>query len=101
MKEQAHDADTAEPGITFAYISHNAPTNGLLLTFNCAKGASGSSTGYPMQLIGQYDGHSLFYRHKNGDNGTWMPWKRILTDYDYTSVLNNTYLPLAGGTMTG
>ena len=51
--------------------------------------------------MGQYDGHSLFYRHKNGDNGTWLPWKRILTDYDYTSILNNTYLPLTGGTMTG
>ena len=100
IREQTHDADTAEPGITFAYASHNAPTTGLLLTFNCTSGASGS-TNYPMQLIGQYNGHSLFYRHKNGDNGTWMPWKRILTDYDYTSVLNNTYLPLTGGTMIG
>ena len=90
----------AEPGITFAYTSHNAPTTGILLTFNCTSEASWS-TDYPMQLMGQYNGHSLFYRHKNGDNGTWMPWKRILTDYDYTSVLNNTYLPLSGGTMSG
>lgn len=100
IREQTHDADTAEPGITFAYAQHNAPTTGLLLTFNCTSGASGS-TNYPMQFIGQYNGNSLYYRHKNGDNGTWMPWKRILTDYDYTSVLNNTYLPLSGGTLTG
>lgn len=36
----------------------------------------------------------------NADN-TWNPWRKVLTDYNYTSILNNTYLPLSGGTMTG
>ena len=45
---------------------------------------------------------NLYFRSSttNADN-TWNPWRKVLTDYNYTSILNNTYLPLTGGTMTG
>lgn len=45
---------------------------------------------------------NLYFRSSttNADN-TWNPWRKVLTDYNYTSILNNTYLPLTGGTLTG
>ena len=45
---------------------------------------------------------NLYFRSSttNADN-TWNPWRKVLTDYNYTSILNNTYLPLSGGTMSG
>ena len=45
---------------------------------------------------------NLYFRSSttNADNA-WNPWRKVLTDYNYTSILNNTYLPLSGGTMSG
>lgn len=45
---------------------------------------------------------NLYFRSSttNADN-TWNPWRKVLTDYNYTSILNNTYLPLTGGTLSG
>ena len=45
---------------------------------------------------------NLYFRSSttSADN-TWNPWRKVLTDYNYTSILNNTYLPLTGGTLTG
>lgn len=38
--------------------------------------------------------NDMFFRGKRTD-----PWKTVLNDSNYASILNNTYLPLAGGTM--
>lgn len=45
---------------------------------------------------------NLYFRSSttSADN-TWNPWRKVLTDYNYTSILNNTYLPLTGGTLSG
>ena len=59
-------------------------------------------TGGPFAELTITGGQNLYFRSSttNSDN-TWNPWRIVLTDYNYTSILNNTYLPLTGGTLTG
>ena len=59
-------------------------------------------TGGPFAELTITGNQNLYFRSSttNADN-TWNPWRKVLTDYNYTSVLNNTYLPLSGGTLTG
>ena len=72
----------------FTY-ANNAPLSGCIAHF----GASG----YGIQLNGDYQGDSFSMRSRNGDNATWRPWKRLLTDYNY-----NNYSPtLTGGNASG
>ena len=72
----------------FTY-SNGAPLTGCVAHFGAA--------GYGIQLNGDYGGDSFSMRSRNGDAGTWRPWKRLLTDYNY-----NAYaLPLSGGTLSG
>ena len=55
--------------------------------------------GYPHQ-IAFTTANNLW--HRIGTSATsWGSWVKILDSNNYQSVLNNTYLPLAGGTMTG
>ena len=83
------DANTfAENRSGFTY-SNNAPLTGALVYFGAA--------GYGIQLNGNYNGDDFSIRSRNGDAGSWRPWKRILTDYNYSSYA----LPLSGGTLTG
>jgi hypothetical protein len=78
------------PGNRSAFTySNGAPLTGCIAHFGAA--------GYGIQLNGDYQGDSFSMRSRNGDAGTWRPWKRLLTDYNY-----NAYaLPLSGGTLTG
>jgi hypothetical protein len=72
----------------FTY-SNGAPLTGCVAHFGAA--------GYGIQLNGDYGGDSFSMRSRNGDNGTWKAWKRLLTDYNYTS-----YSPtLTGGGASG
>ena len=59
-------------------------------------------TGGPFAELAITGNQNLYFRSSttNADN-TWNPWRKVLTDYNYTSILNNTYLPLSGGTLTG
>ena len=59
-------------------------------------------TGGPFAELTITGNQNLYFRSSttSADN-TWNPWRKVLTDYNYTSILNNTYLPLSGGTMTG
>jgi hypothetical protein len=61
---------------SFTY-SNNAPLTGTIATF--------PSSGYDLQLNANYNGHDLYFRSRNGDAGSWMSWKRVLTDNNYTS----------------
>jgi hypothetical protein len=78
------------PGNRSAFTySNGAPLTGCIAHF----GASG----YGIQLNGDYGGDSFSMRSRNGDNATWRPWKRLLTDYNY-----NNYSPtLTGGNASG
>ena len=59
-------------------------------------------SGGPFAELAITGNQNLYFRSSttNADN-TWNPWRKVLTDYNYTSILNNTYLPLTGGTLTG
>lgn len=47
-----------------------------------------------------YDGKDIYTRCYHGTNKKWSDWHVILTSGNVSNILNNTYLPLAGGTMT-
>lgn len=59
-------------------------------------------TGGPFAELTITGNQNLYFRSSttSADN-TWNPWRKVLTDYNYTSILNNTYLPLTGGTLSG
>lgn len=67
----ANTIDESRSGFTYAY---GAPYNGCIAHF----GASG----YGIQLNGSYGGDAFAMRSRNGDNGTWRPWKTLYTDYN-------------------
>ena len=77
-----------ENSAAFTY-SNNAPLTGCIAYF--------PASGYGIQLNGDYGGDSFSMRSRNGDNGTFRPWKRLLTDFNY-----NSYSPtLTGGGASG
>lgn len=70
----SHNANDLLSGTTFAYSTHsNCPTTGTIVAFNCI-----NSTGYPLQLQGKYYGEELWFRNRNGDNGTWQTWRELI-----------------------
>jgi len=80
-------------GFTTGYPGTNAdgmPGNRSAFTYSNAAPLTGciahfGASGYGIQLNGDYYGDSFSLRSRNGDNGTWRPWKRMLTDYNYSS----------------
>ena len=75
-----YDANTlynvgyARSAFTYA---NNAPWTGPLAML--------PAQGYDLQFNAQYAGDEMSFRARNGDNGTWRPWKRVLTDYNISS----------------
>lgn len=67
----ANTIDESRSGFTYA---NGAPHSGCIAHF----GASG----YGIQLNGNYGGDTFAMRSRNGDNGTWRPWKTLYTDYN-------------------
>ena len=65
-------------GFGFCYndSSDGADLNGVYLT------VSGMTDNkYRLQLLGQYNGNNwLAYRTRNGDEQSWNPWHKVLTD---------------------
>ena len=81
----------------FGYSSDGFPTSGSFISFG------GLNNRYVTQIQGSYFGAGIYYRTRNDDNGTWNNWHTILDDvnaYTKTSA-DNTFLKLAGGTITG
>ena len=63
----------------FAYSTHsNVPVTGVLTTF------SGGNDGYNWQMAKGYTWRGLYIRQRNGDNGTWSDWVRLLDESDLT-----------------
>lgn len=75
-----HDAnDISGNGAVFAYERHsNVPNTGVLVTFR------GASDNYRWQMSKSYWSKSLHIRQRNGDNGTWSNWLRLLDESDLT-----------------
>lgn len=78
--QDTHDAnDISGNSAVFAYEQHsNVPNTGVLVTFR------GASDGYRWQMSKSYYSRSLCIRQRNGDNGTWSNWLRLLDESDLT-----------------
>ena len=87
----SHNANDLHGGTTFAYTSHNCPTTGTIVSFDCS-----SSNNYGLQLQGAYSGDRLFFRNRNGDNNTWRNWSELCN----LSTLNSN-LPTHGSNSNG
>lgn len=63
-------------GFCYSDSSDGADLNGVYLT------VSGMTDNkYRLQLLGQYNGSNwLAYRTRNGDEQSWNPWHKVLTD---------------------
>ena len=63
-------------GFCYSDSSDGAALNGVYLT------VSGMlDNKYRLQLLGQYNGSNwLAYRTRNGDEQSWNPWQKVLTD---------------------
>lgn len=79
-ESETHDAnDITGNGAVFAYRNHsNVPTQGVLVTFR------GGSDGYRWQMAKSYVNRTLYIRQRDGDNGTWSNWLRLLDESDLT-----------------
>jgi len=80
------DANTMDENRSGFTYSNNAPLTGCIAYF----GASG----YGMQLNGNYNGDLFSIRSRNGDAGSWRPWKRLITDYNIGDYKANGALKL-------
>lgn len=83
------DANTIPSNSSGFSYANNAPHSGPLTHFGAG--------GYGLQFSAQYSGNEMDFRTRNGDNATFRPWKRVLTDVN----INSYALPLTGGTLTG
>lgn len=78
---ETHNAnDISGNGAVFAYSTHsNLPTTGVLVTF---KGDRANGNSYNWQISKSYADNGLFVRQRNGDNGVWSNWIRLLNTDD-------------------
>lgn len=84
---------------------------GDVYTYNTYDSNTGSPTAYTsvigfgrgtagtVEIAGGWCNNHLYWRSLRDCCDDWYPWRTVLDNSNYTSVLNNTYLPLAGGTM--
>lgn len=69
----ATDANTVASNSSSFCYSVNAAATGPLAYFE--------ASGYGLQLsCGYGDGSNFYWRVRNGDNGTWQSWRRVLTE---------------------
>ena len=66
----SHNVNDLHGAVTFAYTTHGAPATGTIVSFDCAANSS-----YTFQMMAGYSDQHLYYRTRNGDNGTWGPWR--------------------------
>lgn len=77
---ETHNANDIKGNASvFAYSTHsNVPVTGVLTTF------SGGNDAYNWQMSKAYTNRALYIRQRNGDNGTWSNWVRLLDESDLT-----------------
>lgn len=87
------------------YYTSNGPSTTLgASTVDGSLYSQAHSSSWVSQIAQDYRNGNLFIRGKS--NGTWQPWKAVLTSVNYSSYCapashTHSYLPLSGGTLTG
>ena len=84
-------------GDVYTYNTHSSNT-GSPTTYTSVIGF-GRGTGGTVEIAGGWCNTNLYWRSLRDCCENWFSWRTVLDDSNYASVLNNTYLPLAGGTM--
>lgn len=84
-------------GDVYTYNTHNGNT-GSPTTYTSVIGF-GRGTGGTVEIAGGWCDTNLYWRSLRDCCENWFSWRTVLDDSNYASILNNTYLPLAGGTM--
>lgn len=96
------DAIRHQTGIVLADAPYNVAGYGYSAHAWKASGPAmsiGIAEGYLMQIQSSNSDGSLYHRHVNA--GTPLSWYKILDENNYASVLDDIYLRLTGGTVTG
>ena len=86
-------------GDVYTYNTYNGNT-GSPTTYSSVIGF-GRGTGGTVEIAGGWCNTNLYWRSLGDCCENWFSWRAVLDESNYASVLNNTYLPLAGGTMKG
>jgi hypothetical protein len=82
------------------YYTSNGPATSLGATTNDGSlWAQAYSDIWVTQIAQDYRDGALFVRGKN--NGTWKPWLAVLDSSNFHDFLKDTYVNVAGDTMTG
>ena len=84
-------------GDVYTYNTHNSNT-GSPTTYSSVIGF-GRGTGGTVEIAGGWCNTNLYWRSLRDCCENWFSWRAVLDESNYASILNNTYLPLAGGTM--
>lgn len=90
---------TQEYGDVYTYNTHSSNT-GSATTYSSVIGFGRGVAG-TVEIAGGWCNTNLYWRSLRDCCEDWFAWRTVLDDSNYASVLNNTYLPLAGGTMKG
>ena len=86
-------------GDVYTYNTHSSNT-GSATTYSSVIGFGRGVAG-TVEIAGGWCNTNLYWRSLKDCCEDWFAWRTVLDDSNYASVLNNTYLPLAGGTMKG
>ena len=86
-------------GDVYTYNTHSDNT-GSATTYSSVIGF-GRGTGGTVEIAGGWCDTNLYWRSLRDCCEDWHSWRAVLDESNYASILNNTYLPLAGGTMKG
>lgn len=86
-------------GDVYTYNTHSSNT-GSATTYSSVIGFGRGVAG-TVEIAGGWCNTNLYWRSLRDCCEDWFAWRTVLDDSNYASVLNNTYLPLAGGTMKG
>ena len=105
-KNAADLSSTYGTGLTVSGIYNN----GWPFTYGTAITANGNG-GY-FQIAGEWSGSitsdsnkdfktEMYLRHRRDSYDIWSTWTRVVTERNYTSILDGRYVNTAGDTMTG
>ena len=86
-------------GDVYTYNTYSSNT-GSATTYSSVIGFGRGAAG-TVEIAGGWCNTNLYWRSLRDCCEDWFAWRAVLDDSNYASVLNNTYLPLAGGTMKG
>ncbi len=92
----SHNANDLRGSTVFAYSTHtNTATTGTLVSFDCS-----TNDNYTLQMQGNYSGNGLYFRNRNGDNGTWGAWRQIAHSGNVSTGDSNGQVKIAGANVS-